>query len=134
MTQSCLLCDGITRIRNGQSVKAKSAVLLYSKLVSNFIDLLIGEGFLRGKELFEYKINVKRLRVHFRYLGVTQIPAITEIFAVSTPGRRVYSPFKDIMRMKSGLGTIVISTSHGVISDHKARHLKVGGQILCKIF
>lgn len=134
MTQTCLLSDGITRIRNSQLVKASSAVLLYSKLIVSFLDLLIAEGFLHKQEVFEYRKNIKKIKVYLKYTGISKSPAITEIVAVSKPGRRVYRGFKDIVSMKGGLGTIVVSTSRGIMSDHKARGLKVGGQILCKIF
>ena len=134
MTQTCILSDGVTRIRNSQLVKARSTTLIYSKLVTRFVDLLIDEGFLYKREVFEHKKNIKRLRVYLNYTGILKLPAITEIFVVSKPGRRIYQGFKDITSMKGGLGTVVISTSHGIISDHKARELRVGGQILCKIF
>lgn len=134
MTQTCLLSDGITRIRNSQLVKAPSTVLLYSKLVVSFLNLLIDEGFLRKKEVFECRKNIKKIKVYFKYTGVSKFPAITEISVVSKPGRRIYRGFKDIVSMKGGLGTVVVSTSRGIMSDHKARDLKVGGQILCKIF
>jgi len=58
----------------------------------------------------------------------------TEIFRVSTPGRRVYSSVKDLPRVYNGLGISIISTPSGVMSDNDARKANVGGEILCQVF
>ena len=61
-------------------------------------------------------------------------PAIREIKRVSTPGRRVYSPVRDLPTVANGLGVAILSTPKGVMSDSKAREENVGGEILCSIF
>jgi len=53
---------------------------------------------------------------------------------VSTPGRRVYSPVRDLPTVANGLGVAILSTPKGVMSDSKAREQNVGGEILCNIF
>ena len=61
-------------------------------------------------------------------------PAIREIKRVSKPGRRVYSPVRDIPTVANGLGVAILSTPKGVMSDSKAREENVGGEVLCNIF
>ena len=61
-------------------------------------------------------------------------PAIREIKRVSTPGRRVYSPVRDLPTVANGLGVAILSTPKGVMSDSKAREENVGGEVLCSIF
>jgi small subunit ribosomal protein S8 len=61
-------------------------------------------------------------------------PVINEIKRISKPGRRVYKPCTQIKKFKNGYGTIVVSTSKGVITDKKARELNVGGEVLAFIW
>ena len=61
-------------------------------------------------------------------------PAIREISRGSTPGRRVYSPVKDLPRVYNGLGISILSTPRGVMSDGEAREAHVGGEVLCTVF
>ena len=59
---------------------------------------------------------------------------ITEIKRLSKPGRRVYSPVHAIPKFYGGLGIIILSTSHGVLSDEEARAKNVGGELLCRVY
>ena len=59
---------------------------------------------------------------------------IREIERVSKPGRRVYSPVKNIPTVANGLGVAILSTPKGVMSDSKAREANVGGEIICNVF
>lgn len=52
----------------------------------------------------------------------------------SKPGRRVYKGKDEIKRFKNGYGTIVVSTSHGVLANDEAYKAGVGGEILCTIW
>lgn len=61
-------------------------------------------------------------------------PAIREIERVSKPGRRVYSPVKDLKNVRNGLGVAILSTPKGVMSDSRAREENVGGEIICNVF
>ena len=53
---------------------------------------------------------------------------------VSTPGRRVYSPVRDLPTIANGLGVSILSTPKGVMSDNRAREENVGGEVLCSVF
>jgi small subunit ribosomal protein S8 len=59
---------------------------------------------------------------------------IRELRRVSKPGRRIYSPVKDLPRVYNGLGIAILSTPQGVMSDAEAREAHVGGEILCTVF
>lgn len=63
-----------------------------------------------------------------------QNAAITEIDRVSTPGRRVYSSAKEIPRVKSGRGIMLVSTSKGILTDAEARKQHLGGELICKVY
>ena len=75
----------------------------------------------------------KELIVHLRYIEGNKI-AIHNMQRVSRPGRRVYSPAKEIPQIKAGLGVAIVSTSKGVLTDREARRLNVGGEVLCEIW
>lgn len=61
-------------------------------------------------------------------------PTINEIQRVSTPGRRVYAAAKEIPRVKSGRGVMLVSTSKGIVTDHEARKSGLGGELICKVY
>ena len=131
MTQNYLLSDSLTRIRNAQMARVESTVLLYSKLVNNLLCILIDEGYLLKKKKFEERKGVEKVTVYLKY---TPNPAISEIYITSRPGKRVYKQVDEIESVRGGLGITVLSTSRGVITDYKAKKLRVGGEVLCQIF
>ena len=87
---------------------------------------------LKGFTKLEIANNKNEFRIELKY--VDGQPVIKSISRVSKPGRRVYSNIKDLQRNFDGLGTYILSTSKGVLSDSEARVESVGGEILCKIF
>ena len=60
--------------------------------------------------------------------------AINEIKRISKPGRRVYKARSELKRFKNGYGTIVVSTSKGVVANDEAYKANVGGEALCSIW
>lgn len=72
------------------------------------------------------------MRIELKYNGGE--PAIREIKRVSKPGRRVYSKIKELKPHYNGLGISILSTPHGVMSDHDARAANTGGEVLAQIF
>ena len=46
----------------------------------------------------------------------------------------VYANSADVPKVFGGLGTAIISTNHGVITDKEARKLGVGGEVLCYVW
>ena len=85
-----------------------------------------------GYEKSNVRPGVDELRIQLKYHEGTAV--ITEIYRVSTPGRRVYSSVKDLPRVYNGLGISIVSTPQGVMSDNEARKANVGGEILCQVF
>ena len=75
----------------------------------------------------------KSLRVVLKY-DYNEKPVIQAINRESKPGLRRYVPAAEIPRVRGGLGTAVLSTSRGVMSDREARTAHVGGEVLCKVW
>ena len=126
------LGDMLTRIRNAQRAKKSEVVSPASRLRENVLEVLKKEGYIAGFEKVNVRSGIDELRIKLKYFEGTSV--ITEIYRVSTPGRRVYSSVKDLPRVYNGLGISIISTPSGVMSDHDARKANVGGEILCQVF
>ena len=125
------LGDMLTRIRNGQSAKKDSILTPASKLRANVLDVLQREGYIRGYAEEELA-GQKGLRIELKYFEGQ--PAIQHLARVSKPGRRVYSGSQDLPRIRNGLGTVIVSTPRGVLSDGEARDQNVGGEVLAEVF
>ena len=124
------LGDMLTRIRNAQ-MRGKSVVSTpASKLRARVLEVLQGEGYIRGFSEVE-KDGKKSIEIELKYYDGA--PVISEIRRVSKPGRRVYSSVKDLPLVQNGLGISILSTPKGVMSDNSARTENVGGEILCRV-
>ncbi|KEA45435.1 30S ribosomal protein S8 [Campylobacter mucosalis] len=127
-----LISDGLTRIRNASMRKLETTKLLYSKVVEATISILAAKGYIESFNIVE-EGNKKFINVVLKYDEYGR-SVINEIKRVSSPGRRVYQGKDDIKRFKNGYGTIIVSTSKGVMSGIDAHKAGVGGEILCTIW
>ena len=126
------LGDMLTRIRNAQ-LRGKSTVATpASKLRAWVLDVLMGEGYIRGYERGTTDNGQGELVISLKYFE--GVPVIREIKRVSKPGRRVYMGVQDIPTVRNGLGVSIVSTPKGVMSDAAARSANVGGEVLCTVF
>ena len=125
------LGDMLTRIRNGQQAKKDSILTPASKLRAHVLDVLQREGYIRGYSE-EQVAGHNGLRIELKYFEGQ--PAIQHLARVSKPGRRVYSGSQELPRIRNGLGTVIVSTPRGVLSDAEAREQNVGGEVLAEVF
>ncbi|MEW5964439.1 MAG: 30S ribosomal protein S8 [Pseudomonadota bacterium] len=126
------LGDMLTRIRNAQMRRRPKVSTPASNLRGRVLDVLADEGYIRGYVRVESKGSHPEFEIELKYYNGQ--PAIRDITRVSKPGRRVYSPVKDLPTVANGLGVAILSTPKGVMSDARAREENVGGEILCNIF
>ncbi len=126
------LGDMLTRIRNAQQRRRPKVTSPASNLRARVLDVLAEEGYIRGYIRVDRKQGISELEIELKYTNGQ--PAIREIERVSKPGRRVYSPVRDLPTVANGLGVAILSTPKGVMSDVRAREEKVGGEILCNVF
>lgn len=125
------LGDMLTRIRNALMRRQSKLTTPASTLRVRVLDVLLDEGYIRGYARVE-KAGKAEIEIELKYANGQ--PAIREIKRVSTPGRRVYSPVKDLPNVANGLGVAILSTPKGVLADWRAREENVGGEILCNVF
>ena len=111
MSMTDPLGDMLTRIRNAQRAKKSEVVSPASRLRENVLEVLKKEGYILSWEKTNVRPGIDELHIKLKYFEGASV--ITEIFRVSTPGRRVYSSVKDLPRVYNGLGISIISTPQG---------------------
>ena len=126
------LGDMLARIRNAQLRHRPKVTSPASNLRVRVLDVLAEEGYIRGYTRVDHKNGKSDLEIELKYANGQ--PAIREITRVSTPGRRVYRPVKDLRAVANGLGVAILSTPKGVMPDWRAREENVGGEVLCNVF
>lgn len=126
------IADMLTRIRNANTVRHEKLEVPASKIKIEIADILKREGYIRDYEVIEdNKQGV--IRIFLKY-GPNDERVITGLKRISKPGLRVYAKADEVPKVLNGLGTAIVSTSKGVLSDKEARAQAVGGEILAYIW
>ena len=120
----------LTRIRNGQERLKREVSMPSSKMKLAVANILQEEGYITGFTVGEDKVKPV-LTVQLKYFEGK--PVIEMLRRESSPGLRRYSPRDKLPRVYGGLGTAIISTSRGVMTDKSARQLGIGGEIICVV-
>jgi len=127
MSMTDPIADMLTRIRNAQMVERAVVAMPSSKVKIAIAKVLKDEGYIEGFKVTSEEKPV--LEIALKYHAGR--PVIEKIERVSKPGLRIYKQKDDIPRVMNGLGIAIVSTSHGVMTDRKARATGVGGEVLC---
>jgi len=131
MSLSDPVANMLTNIRNALQVRKETVDIPASKMIGMILEIFKADGYIEDFRLL--KNNVQgTYRVYLKYDG--RKPVVTGLKRISRPGLRVYAPGKRIPSVLNGLGTAVISTSKGVITDREARKLRAGGEVICHIW
>ena len=132
MTMTDPVADFLTRIRNAQMASKPWTDIPVSKLKIRLSYVLKEENFIRDYILIKEEPQ-DNLRIFLNY-DETDNPVIHGIQRISKPGCRNYVSSEKLPRVLNGMGIAILSTSKGVISNKKARSLKVGGEVLCHVW
>ena len=133
MTMSDTIADMLTRIRNANTAKHDTVDIPSSKMKNAIAEILFNEGYIAKYEIIEDG-NFKTIRVTLKYGADKNEKIITGIKRISKPGLRVYASKNEIPKVLGGLGTAILSTNQGVITDKEARKLQVGGEVLAFVW
>ncbi|ALP70042.1 SSU ribosomal protein S8p (S15Ae) [Candidatus Nasuia deltocephalinicola] len=125
-----ILSDSINRITISQKRGFKYVLLPFSKFLISILKILILEGYINNLYLFNFKFNY--IIIKLKYLNKN--PVITIFKNASKSGLKVYSKYKFIPKFMNGMGTIILSTHKGIMSDKKCKKIGIGGQIICYVF
>ena len=128
-----LIADALTRIRNAAMRRLEVATLLHSNTVVGVMNVLLQKEYIAGFKVIDGQNNKKTIQVELKY-DDKEKSAINEIVRVSKPGRRVYKPASEIKNFKNGYGTIILSTSKGIVANDEAFAANVGGEVLCTVW
>jgi len=127
-----LVSDSLTRIRNAGMRQLNTTTLVHSKSVEAMVNILVDKGYIESCNVVENGVK-KTIKVVLKYDDNGRC-VINEMKRVSKPGRRVYKGKEDIKRFKNGYGTIIVSTSRGVLPNDKAYELGIGGEVMCTVW
>src|SRR5262252_9602957 len=128
MTMTDPIADMLTRLRNANSAYHDEVVMPHSKLKANIAEILKREGYIAGYR-DQPGEKGKNLVVELKY-GPNRERSIAGVRRVSKPGLRVYAKSTGLPRVLGGLGTAIISTSSGLLTDRQAAKRGVGGEVL----
>jgi small subunit ribosomal protein S8 len=131
-TTSDPIADFLTRIRNGLIADHDEVEMPASTFKAEVARILREQGYIEDFEVEPGRVG-RVLRVRLRYTEDRK-PVITGMERVSRPGRRRYVGAGEVPKVLGGMGTTIVSTSRGVMTGHQARHAKVGGELVAKVW
>lgn len=127
-----IIADSLTRIRNAAQRRLETTELIHSKMIEAIVSILVDKGYLESYSVNE-EGNKKSIKVVLKYDDNGR-SVINEIKKISKPGRRIYKGREDIKRFKNGYGTMIVSTSAGVLPNDEAYKRGIGGEVICSIW
>jgi small subunit ribosomal protein S8 len=135
MSMTDPIADFLTRLRNAAKAQHHDVAIPSSKLKREMTRILMEQGYIDGYELLPPSAESpgERILVTLKYTQERR-PVISGIQRVSRPGQRTYADHAHIPRIDGGMGTVIMSTSHGVMTGHEARQRGVGGEVVAKVW
>ena len=133
MSMSDPIADMLTRIRNANTAKHDTVDVPASKMKLAIANILVDEGYIAKYDIVENGA-FKTIHITLKYGANKNEKIITGLKRISKPGLRVYANKDELPKVLGGLGTAIISTNQGVITDKEARKLGVGGEVLAFIW
>ncbi len=131
------IADFLTRIRNARMSDHDSLTTTFSNMRVAIAKILKDEGYITDFKIEESEAKRKSIVITLAYrkdAGSARQNTLSTINRVSKPGRRVYVTYKNIPRPLRGIGTVIISTSHGLITGKQAYKQKLGGELICEVW
>lgn len=132
MSMNDPIADMLTRVRNANSASKPTVSMPSSKKLTEIARIMQEEGYIIGFEI-EKSEPRDTLEITLKY-GDKKSKTIRGIKRISKPGLRIYAGKDEIPRVLGGLGTAIVSTSHGVMTDRDARKAGIGGEVIAYIW
>ncbi len=134
MSMTDPIADFLTRIRNGITAAHETVELPSSKLKTELARILLEQGYIRSYETKPSERGASETLVVGLKYTEARVSVISGLRRVSRPGRRSYVDSKHVPKVLGGMGTTILTTSHGVMTGHDARNEGVGGEIVAMIW
>jgi len=135
MSMTDPVADFLTRIRNGIMAAHETVEIPSSKLKRELARILREQGYIESFDIVPGRPGAagERIVVRLKYTE-NRTSVISGIRRVSRPGRRTYVDAKHVPKVLGGMGTAILSTSHGVMTGHDARKAGVGGEVVAEVW
>lgn len=127
------LSDLFTRIRNANAVSHDTVAVPFSKFKQRIVDILKSEGYIENYTIEGDSPANKVLVIELKY-DENGAPVLTRLKRISKSSKRLYVKKKDIPKVLNGFGTVILSTSSGVLSGKDARLTGVGGELIAEVY
>jgi small subunit ribosomal protein S8 len=132
MSQTDPVADMLTCIRNAMHAGHKRVDIPSSGLKTAIASALLREHYIQSfRTIPDDKQGI--LRVYLKY-DEKDVPVITGLKRISRPGRRVYVGKGEVPRVMGGMGSSIISTTGGILTDKEARTSGLGGEVLAQVW
>jgi small subunit ribosomal protein S8 len=135
MSMTDPIADFLTRIRNGIMAAHETVEIPSSTLKKELARILREQGYIESFETTEGRPGAagERIIVRLKYTE-NRTSVISGIRRISRPGQRSYVDAAHIPKVLGGMGTAILSTSHGVMTGHDARKAGVGGEVVAEVW
>ncbi|MCI5522790.1 MAG: 30S ribosomal protein S8 [Spirochaetales bacterium] len=134
MAASDPIADMLVKVQNAAKAGHECVDVPTSKMKLEIVKILKTEGYIKSfKIVADEKTKHQIIKINLKYDDENKA-VIHGMEKISTPGRRVYSGYKDLPRVHNGYGTLIISTSIGVTTGKKASEKMVGGELICTVW
>jgi small subunit ribosomal protein S8 len=124
------IADMLTRIRNANAMRMQTVSMPMTSVAREIAVILQTEGWIDSWK----EASVNSLMLRLKYRGLKQEPILTGLRRVSRSGCRVYVTSKEVPKVLGGMGTAIVSTSKGIMTDREARNHRLGGELICVIW
>jgi small subunit ribosomal protein S8 len=124
------IADMLTIIRNGCRARKIDVTVPYSRLKTEILRVLLEDGFINN---FTLDVKKKKINIMLKY-AKTGESVIQNLKRISKSSRRVYVSKTEIPHVLGGLGTAILTTAEGVLSDREARRKKIGGEVIAYVY
>lgn len=128
------IADYLTRLRNAIKAGHRTVEIPASNLKKEITRILFEQGYVLNYKFIEGTTPTGTIKIALKYDPSDRTNAIKGLRRVSRPGLRQYTGYKDMPRVLNGLGIAILSTPQGVMTNKKAKDLKIGGEVLCYVY
>ncbi len=130
------VADFLTRVRNAITASHETVEIPSSKLKRELARILREQGYITAYEMAPPTPDHpgEKIRITLKYAESDRRNAISGLKRVSRPGQRLYVGHGEIPKVQGGMGTAIVSTSHGVMTGHEARQAGFGGEVVAHVW
>lgn len=126
------IADLLTRVRNASSARHTTVDIPASNMKKAIAQILVDEGYVKAMNVVDdNKQGVITLTLKY---NEDKTPVITGLRRVSKPGLRIYTSCEKMPKVLRGLGTVIVSTSKGVMTGKQAKAQGLGGEVLAFVW